>query len=121
MQQGRNCRPWRNMDDAERLAALRDAETRLWLCEGRVAGDHATLVVGWSSVIRLLAKECLDCETPPEAIAEAESWLLRDAGQWSFGPDGTACWSVEFGGGGWAVTMVTDDAVVTFHPFAARH
>lgn len=95
-----------------RLAELRGDETSWWLCQGRGDGDHATLVLGWTAMVRLLATECINFETPPEAVQEAEDWLTKDADDWSLGRNGTAHWQIDFEDGGWAVTLVTDASAV---------
>lgn len=95
-------------EEQQALAVIRGDETAWWLCEGRGDADHATLVLGWSAMVKLLATECIHFEAPPEAIREAEAWLTKDADDWCFGRNGTAQWHVDFEDGGWAVTLVTD-------------
>jgi hypothetical protein len=112
---------WRTMDDTDRLSALRSSETHLWLVEGRGDSDHATLVVGWSAMVQLLARECQDWKAPHGVIADVEAWLLRDVDQWTFGPNGTACWSVVFDDCGRAVTLVTDTSALMSPSLAVRH
>lgn len=99
-------------EEQEQLAAIRDLETNWWLCEGRGDAGHATLVLGWAAMVRLLAKECINWEMPPDAIKEAEEWLTKDADGWCFGRNGTANWHVDFEDGGWAVTLITDASAV---------
>lgn len=99
-------------EEQVKLTAIRGDEQRWWLCEGRGDGDHATLVLGWSAMVRLLATECVDFTVPPSAIQEAEEWLMRDADQWCFGRNGTASWHVDFEDGGWAITLITDASKV---------
>jgi hypothetical protein len=95
-------------EEQQALAAIKGDENRWWLCEGRGDGDHATLLLGWSRMVKLLAAECVNYDALPEHIAEAEAWLTRDADDWCFGRNGTAYWNVDFEDGGWAVTLVTD-------------
>lgn len=96
----------------ERHAALRNDETSLWLCQGHGDGDHATLVRGWAAMVKMLASQCVDWEAPPEAVAEAEAWLIHDPDEWEFGSNGTAHWSISFEDGQWSATRVTDATAI---------
>lgn len=95
-----------------RLAKVKGDETRWWLCQGHGDADHATLVLGWSRMVRMYATECVNFECPPEALVEAEEHLTRDAGEWSLGGEGTASWHVSFEDGGYTVTLVTDASAI---------
>lgn len=100
------------MTQEEFISEVQGDETRWWLCEARGDAAHATLVLGWSAMVRLLATECVNYDGTPEALLEAENWLTIDSDDWDFGHNGTAHWSADFEDGGWAITLVTDASAV---------
>lgn len=100
------------MTQEEFISSVQGDETRWWLCEGRGDGAHATVVLGWSKMVRLLATECIDCDASEIAIRNAEAWLTDFDAEWDFGHNNTAQWEVSFEDGGWAVTLVTDASAI---------
>ena len=92
---------------AQRLAVLQGNEQLTWLCQSQ--GNDTTpgfLVTGWAGLVRQLAMDCIDFAAPPQALTQAEAWLIEGAGDWYFEPNGSASWRIILPDGAWSATLL---------------